>query len=292
MTPAMEAAYHAALDTALQIGQHILERGGSSLDAVTQTIIYLENCPLFNAGRGAVFNHDGVNELDAGLMDGHTRKAGAAGAVVGVKNPILLARKIMENSPHVLLTGGGAAEFARMQGLEMAGPEWFFTEKRWQAWQKALQEEKAVRPAPDATQPAEKKMGTVGCVALDRAGHLAAGTSTGGMTNKRWNRLGDTPVIGAGTYAADDGCAVSCTGHGEYFIRLAVAHDLWAQMVYGGRSLREAANYIVYEKLPAYGGEGGLIAVDKHGNIALPFNTTGMYRGSVKNGLRQTAIYR
>jgi beta-aspartyl-peptidase (threonine type) len=293
MSPEKEAAYRAALDSALTIGETVLKSGGTSLDAVTETIRFLEDCPLFNAGKGAVFTHEGKNELDASIMDGQTQKAGAVGSVMNVKNPIRLARAVMDKSPHVLLTGRGAEQFAAENGLELVDPSWFYTRERWDGLQEALEKEKqeggktgSVGANPDY------KYGTVGCVALDSHGNLAAGTSTGGMTNKRWNRLGDTPVIGAGTYASNDACAVSCTGHGEYFIRYAVAHDVWALMSYKGLSLADAGELVVNKKLVEKGGEGGLIAVDKDGNIALPFNSEGMYRGWAKPGGRKVSIYK
>jgi beta-aspartyl-peptidase (threonine type) len=291
MTPEKEAAYRAALDSALTIGEKILQDGGEALDAVTQTIVFLENNPLFNAGRGAVFTHEGKNELDASIMDGITQKAGAVGGVTTVKNPILLARAVMEQSVHVLLTGSGAEQFAKEKRLEMVDPKWFFTQDRWDGLQKVLEREKGDNRT-GALPPTDEKFGTVGCVALDRQGNLAAGTSTGGMTNKRWNRLGDAPIIGAGTYASNDACAVSCTGHGEFFIRYAVAHDVWAQMMYGGKSLQEATNQIIHQKLVEKGGEGGLIALDKSGNISQPFNSEGMYRGWAKPGQRFVGIYK
>lgn len=290
MSPEREAAYLAALDSALTIGETVLQNGGTALEAVEKTIVYLEDCPLFNAGRGAVFTHEGRNELDASIMDGATQKAGAVGAVTTVRNPIQLARAVMEKSPHVMLTGPGAERFAAENGFERTDPQWFFTQERWDGLQKVLQEE--AQKSGDSTQSGDAKKGTVGCVALDQNGNLAAGTSTGGMTNKRWNRLGDSPIIGAGTYASNDACAVSCTGHGEYFIRYAVAFDVWARMVYGGVSLSEAAEAVVLKKLVEKGGEGGLIAVDKDGNVALPFNSEGMYRGWAKPGARQVAIYK
>ena len=221
MSPEKELAYRAALDTALSIGETILKNGGTALDAVEKTITYLEDCPLFNAGRGAVFTHEGKNELDASIMDGSNQKAGAVGGVTTVRNPIQLARAVMEKSPHVLLTGRGAEQFAAENGFEKVDPKWFFTQERWNTLQEMLMEEKAqgkTGSIEPSTNP-DKKFGTVGCVVLDQAGNLAAGTSTGGMTNKRWNRFGDSPIIGAGTYASNDACAVSCTGHGEYFIR-------------------------------------------------------------------------
>lgn len=287
MSPEKEAAYRAALDSALTVGEEVLKSGGSALDAVSRTIVFLEDNPLFNAGRGAVFTHEGKNELDASIMDGRDQRAGAVGSVMTVKNPILLARAVMEKSPHVMLTGRGAEQFAVENGLEIVDPKWFYTEERWQALQKILAEEKAQIPAKTGMlqhRNPDGKFGTVGCAALDQQGNLAAGTSTGGMTNKRWNRLGDAPVIGAGTYASNDACAVSCTGHGEYFIRYAVAHDVWALMAYKGLRLSEATALVVNQKLVEKGGEGGLIAVDKDGNIALPFNSNGMYRGYAKPG--------
>jgi len=287
MSPEKEAAYRAALDTALTIGEEVLKNGGSALDAVSRTIIYLEDNPLFNAGRGAVFTHEGKNELDASIMDGRDQRAGAVGSVTTVKNPILLARAVMEKSPHVMLTGRGAEQFAVENGLDIVDSKWFYTEERWQALQKILEAERAAQPHKNSllhrANP-DGKFGTVGCAALDQQGNLAAGTSTGGMTNKRWNRLGDAPIIGAGTYASNDACAVSCTGHGEYFIRYAVAHDVWALMAYKGLTLNEAASLVVNKKLVEKGGEGGLIAVDKDGNVALPFNSKGMYRGYAKPG--------
>jgi len=301
MTPEKEAAYRAALDSALTVGETILKNGGTALDAVEQTVTWLENCPLFNAGRGAVFTHEGKNELDASIMDGTTQKAGAVGGVTTVKNPIQLARAVMDKSPHVFLAGRGAEQFAAENGLELVDPKWFFTEERWKTLQEMLKEEKEKSGQRGQLEFPENqrfqknidgKFGTVGCAALDKNGNLAAGTSTGGMTNKRWNRIGDSPVIGAGTYASNDACAVSCTGHGEYFIRYAVAHDVWALMAYKGLSLVEAADFVVNKKLVEKGGEGGLIAVDKDGNVALPFNSAGMYRGWAKPGERAVAIYR
>lgn len=294
MSAEKDAAYRAALDSALSVGETILQNGGAALDAVTATVAWLEDCPLFNAGRGAVFTHEGRNELDASIMDGSTEMAGAAGGVTIVKNPVKLARAVMEKSPHVLLSGRGAEQFAIENGLDTVPPEWFFTQERWNSLQKELDAEKKNSPQGNKLQVQNPgyKFGTVGCVALDRQGNLAAATSTGGMTNKRWNRLGDSPVIGAGTYASNDACAVSCTGHGEYFIRYAVAHDVFARMVYGGLSLQDAADQIVMKKLVEKGGEGGLIAVDKQGNIAMPFNSEGMFRGYAKPGERQIKIYK
>ena len=296
MSPEKEAAYRAALDTALNIGETVLSDGGTALDAVEQTISWLEDCPLFNAGKGAVFTHEGKNELDASIMDGRGQQAGAVGGVTNVRHPIRLARAVMERSPHVFLSGRGAEQFAGENGLEIVDPKWFFTQNRWESLQKALQQEAGQNnkhgqlKLPDHNP--DHKFGTVGCVALDREGHLAAGTSTGGMTNKKWNRIGDSPVIGAGTYADDAACAVSCTGHGEFFIRYAVAHDVWALMMYKGLSLADAADLVINKKLVEKGGQGGLIAVDKDGHIAMPFNSEGMYRGFAKPGERKIMIFR
>lgn len=278
-----EKAYRMALDSALTIGESILADGGSSLDAVASVVTWLEDNPLFNAGRGAVFNYEGRNELDASIMEGRARMAGAVCGVTHVKNPVQLARAVMEKSPHVFLAGAGAEAFAREEGLALVDSNWFFTERRWRAHLEDL----------DGTPPtAEKKHGTVGAVALDRHGNLAAATSTGGMTNKRWSRIGDTPVIGAGTFADNATCAVSCTGHGEYFIRWSVARDIAAMMEYAGLSLAAAADAMVMDKLARAGGEGGVIAVDRHGHIAMPFNSEGMYRGYVRPGERFVAIFR
>lgn len=291
MSPEKEAAYHKALNEALTIGENILKNGGTALDAVEKTIIYLEDCPLFNAGKGAVFTHDGKNELDASIMDGKTQKAGAIGNVTTIKNPIRLARAVMEKSPHVMLIGSGAEAFARLQGIDTVPPQYFYTPERWEGLQKALEAEK--RQGAIQTEKTDYKFGTVGVVCLDKAGNLAAGTSTGGMTNKRWNRVGDAPIIGAGTYADNATAAVSCTGHGEFFIRYTVARDITALMEYKGWSLQKSADYIVNKKLVEKGGEGGIISVDKNGNIAMPFNSEGMYRGYAKaNGERQTLIYK
>jgi L-asparaginase / beta-aspartyl-peptidase len=295
MTPEKEQQYKMALDSALTIGEQILKNGGTSLDAVSATIVFLENCPLFNAGKGAVFTHEGKNELDASIMEGTTQKAGAVGGVTRIKNPVLLARAVMEHSPHVFLSGKGAEQFAFTQGFDTIAPTWFYTKERWDLLQKVKKEERTSRqqnPTNNEDVFKDLKFGTVGCVAMDQQGHLASATSTGGMTNKRWNRLGDTPIIGAGTYADDEVCAVSCTGHGEYFIRYVVAHDVWALVNYKGLSLQDACNEVVMNKLVKKGGEGGLIAIDKYGNIAQPFNTEGMYRASAKPGMRTVGIYK
>lgn len=289
MLPEKEQEYNDALNQALDAGEAILKEGGSAADAVVATIMVMENSPLFNSGKGAVFTHDGHNELDASFMDGATLKAGAVGGVTNVKNPILAARSVMEDSPHVLLTGKGAEQFAAEQGLEIVDPKYFYTERRWNSLQNAIEREKESM-SYDGGNP-DYKYGTVGCVALDKKGNIVAGTSTGGMTNKRWNRIGDSPIIGAGTYANNNTCGVSCTGHGEYFIRYAVAYDLSAMMEYKGSSIQEAADYIVNDKLLNAGGSGGFVALDKYGNIAMPFNTPGMYRGYAKPGERVVKIY-
>jgi beta-aspartyl-peptidase (threonine type) len=286
MTSEMEAEYLEALNSALDAGEGILRNGGTSLDAVQQAILIMEDSPLFNAGKGAVFTHDGKNELDAAIMDGKSQKAGAVAGVRTIKNPIMAARAVMENTEHVLLSGTGAEEFAGTQGLRIVDPSYFYTENRWQSLQKALEKENQQRSLSE-----QEKHGTVGAVALDRHGNLAAGTSTGGMTNKRYGRIGDTPLIGAGTYADNASCAVSCTGHGEFFIRYAVAHDVSAAMLHGNMSVIDAAHSVIHERLPAKGGSGGLIAVDAMGNIAMEFNTEGMYRGYVKPGEREVKIY-
>lgn len=276
-TPEQVETYERELKNALQIGTDILKNGGTSLDAVEQTVRYLEDCPLFNAGKGAVFNHDGKNELDAAIMDGSTLNAGSVAAISGVKNPISTARTVMEKSPHVMLSGAGALEFAIQNGQEIVDSSYYFTKKLWDSLQSILQEE---------------KKGTVGCVARDVHGNLAAATSTGGMINKRWGRIGDAPIIGAGTYANNQSCAVSATGHGEYFIRYTVAADISALMLYKKLSLEEAAKLVIQQKLVAAGGEGGIIAVDKDGNICLEKNTSGMFRAFAKsNGEMSVAIF-
>lgn len=272
MSDSLEILYRDKLTEALETGRKILEAGGSSLDAVEKTIHVLENSPLFNAGKGAVFTHEGTNELDAAIMNGKNLEAGAVAGVGDVKNPISLARKVMTESEHVMLAGTGASSFAREVGLEMADSSYFYTDARWEALQKALK------------QANKDKFGTVGCVALDKEGNLAAGTSTGGMTNKRWNRIGDAPIIGAGTYASNSSCAVSATGHGEFFIRYTVAREIAALMEYKAMSLEEAASLVILERLKPIGGDGGVIAIDRMGNISMVFNTPGMYRASVKAG--------
>jgi L-asparaginase / beta-aspartyl-peptidase len=277
-TEADEMKYKEQLEGALFAGAEILENGGSSLAAVEAAIRLLEDSPLFNAGRGAVFNAEGVNELDASIMEGKTLNAGAVANVSTIKNPISAARKVMEDSPHVMLIKEGAETFAQENGLEMVDPSWFFTQKSWDALQRAKESEKS---------------GTVGCVALDKEGNIAAGTSTGGMTNKKWGRVGDSPVIGAGTYADNNTCGVSATGHGEFFIRNVVAYDIAARMKYLNEALQSAADDIINNKLKSIGANGGVIAMDKYGNIAMPFNTSGMFRGYLKAGEKpKVLIYR
>ncbi len=302
MTAEKEKAYREVLEQALQAGYALLKKGGTSLDAVEATIHVMEDSPLFNAGKGAVFTHEGKNELDAAVMDGKTLKAGAVASVTTIRNPISAARVVMEKSEHVMLIGKGAETFAKDKGLTIVDPSYFYTESRWQALQKAIKEEKVKldhteeapkKPAKapkNASSRAEeliftegKKFGTVGCVALDQYGNLAAGTSTGGMTNKRYGRVGDAPIIGAGTYADNNTCAVSATGHGEYFIRSVVAYDIAALMHYKGLSVQEASKEVVNQKLVERGGEGGVIALDAKGNFSMPFNSEGMYRGYIKS---------
>lgn len=287
-TPEEEAAYKAKLGEALDAGYAVLESGGAALDAVEAAIVILEDSPLFNAGKGAVFTRDGANELDASIMDGATIKAGAVAGVTRVKNPIRLARAVMEKSEHVMMAGKGAETFAKAQGLELVDPVYFRTERRWKDYQdrlKALKEQKA-EAAPD-------KHGTVGAVALDRNGNLAAGTSTGGMLMKRYGRVGDSPIIGAGTYADNRSCAVSSTGWGEYFIRLTVARDICAQVEYGGRTVSEAARDVIHNRLQKAGGDGGVIALGPDGAFAIEFNSAGMFRGVRKEGApARVAIYR
>ncbi len=282
MDPLMEKSYREALDTALSVGEKILGAGGTSLDAVEAVVTWLEDNPLFNAGKGAVFNYEGEIELDASIMNGLDLSAGAVGGVRHVKNPIQLAGAVMEKSQHVILVGAGAEEFAKLQDIELVDPGYFFTQRRWDSHLKALKAEKTT---------AADKHGTVGAVALDKHGNLAAATSTGGMTNKRWNRIGDTPVIGAGIYANNLTCAISSTGHGEFFIRWAVAHDISAMMEYKGVSLKEASSHVIMEKLAAVGGEGGVVGVDRRGEITMTFNSEGMYRGYVKPGERYVGIF-
>ena len=266
------------LQQALDAGEMILKNGGSALDAVQMAVMVLENHPSFNAGRGAVFNAEGKIELDASIMDGSNLMAGAIAGVHIIKNPVTLARKVMEQSPHVLLIGEGAEKFATEQDVETIDPAWFRTEERWNDYLRIKEQHEQ-----------RDRSGTVGAVALDKSGNLAAATSTGGMVMKRFGRVGDVPIIGAGIYANNQTCAVSATGHGEFFIRNVVSYDISALMLYKGMRLEDAANFVVMEKLMEQKGNGGVIAVDKDGNIAMPFNTAGMFRGFVKSS-GETAV--
>ncbi|BCG00747.1 isoaspartyl peptidase/L-asparaginase [Paraburkholderia sp. PGU19] len=306
-----EARYHAELRAVLVAAQRVLADGGSALDAVTQAVRLLEECPLFNAGHGSVFTSAGTHELDASIMDGRTLEAGAVSCVKRVRNPIVAARHVLEYSEHVMFTAEGAEAFAQAQGLEFVDPSYFHTDARYRQWQLAREQQRAMLDHDGATLAAQeassannealphepidpnKKFGTVGAVAVDLYGHVAAATSTGGITNKQLGRVGDAPLIGAGCYADDATCAVSTTGSGEMFMRMVAAYDVAAQMAYRGASLEEAANDVVMNRLPRIDGRGGLIAVDAHGNVVLPFNTEGMYRGYARVGEAPvTAIYR
>lgn len=294
MTAEKERTYRNGLEQALRAGYEILERGGSSLDATEAAVRVLEDDPHFNAGRGSVFTSAGTNEMDASIMDGRTLKAGAVGSVQHIKNPIGLARLVMEKSPHVMLDCAGAEAFATANGIELVEQKYFYTQERWEALEKikAAEKNKASGDGISFLITDQDRHGTVGAVALDKDGNLAASTSTGGMTNKMPGRIGDTPVIGAGTYANNQTCAVSCTGDGEYFIRTAAAHEVSALMQYAGMKLQEAAQTAL-DTVKKLGGTGGLIAIDKKGEIALPFNTNGMYRGYVgPNGKFVVEIYR
>ncbi len=291
IAPEMEKAYHHSLQLALKTGYEVLEKGGSSLDAVEATIRILENDSLFNAGKGAVLTAEGKAELDASIMDGKSMKAGAVAGVTTIKNPISAARKVMEESPHVLLAGKGAEVFAKSRGLEIIDNAYFITEPRRADWERAQQKEREgnkqkggggwIEPDPTG---GFSKFGTVGCVALDKSGNLAAGTSTGGMANKMYGRVGDAPIIGAGTFASNQTCAISCTGHGEYFIRYSIAHEVSAVMEYKKFNLKDAAKFVIDEKLSANAGTGGLIGLDRNAKVVMEFNTPGMFRGYILEG--------
>ncbi|MFC0717565.1 isoaspartyl peptidase/L-asparaginase family protein [Luteimonas padinae] len=306
-----QAAARAGLERALLAGHAKLRTGAPALDAVVAAITVLEDDPAFNAGRGAVFTHEGRNELDASLMDGRDRNAGAIAGVQRVRNPILLARAVMERSPHVMLAGRGAEAFAEGQGIELVDPSYFRTERRWEQLQRALRKEAAdgaeagaglgidadagadavTAGVPAADREGLKYVGTVGAVALDAGGHLAAGTSTGGMTNKRWGRIGDSPVIGAGTWA-DEGCAVSGTGWGEFYLRTAAAHEVCARVRHRGEDIATAAEAVINGEVVQAGGDGGAIALDAKGRVAFPFNTEGMYRGWIgADGVPRVAVF-
>ena len=286
MTDEREKAYTSALEASLRAGYSLLEKGFSSLDAVAAAVVILEDCPLFNAGKGSVFTHDGTHEMDALIMDGRTLKAGAVAGVQNIKNPVVLARSVMDHSEFVFLSGKGAEDFAALMKIPREEADYFFNQFRYDQLMESRMTGSVQLDHND------KKFGTVGAVAIDCNGNLAAATSTGGMTNKRYNRIGDTPVIGSGTYANNNTCAISCTGHGEYFLRAVVAYDISCLMEYKGLSLREACDVVVYKKLIDMGGEGGLIAIDLHGNCALPFNSEGMYRGYKSDNEEVVKIYK
>jgi len=301
MTPEKETAYKAGLEQALKAGYAVIQKGGASLDAVEAAVRVMEDNPLFNAGKGAVFTNEGKNEMDAAVMNGKTLAAGSVAGVTVIRNPITAARAVMERSQHVMLAGRGAEQFAKEAGLEIVDPSYFYTEDRW----KALQRVKATDSARTqldhddhktsllGIENKDSKFGTVGAVALDKQGNLAAATSTGGMTNKKFGRIGDAPIIGAGTYANNATVAISCTGWGEFFIRLCVAKTVSDLMEYKGLTVQQATDELIMKKVPALGGDGGLIAIDKDGNIAMPFNTAGMYRGCVTaDGKIEVKIYK
>jgi beta-aspartyl-peptidase (threonine type) len=291
MSEARAALYHAGLRCALAAGRDVLAGNGSALDAVTAAVAALEDDPLFNAGRGAVFTAAGAQEMDAAIMDGREHRAGAVAGICGPKNPILAARAVMEHSPHVLLIGEGALAFCQAQRLAFVDRDYFYTEDRWQALQRTLERRRRGLGDDAGDDDEARRHGTVGAVARDRAGNLAAATSTGGMTGKLPGRVGDSPIIGAGTYADNASCAVSATGHGEIFIRFAAAHEIAARMRHCRQPLAEAAREVV-EKLARVGGSGGLVAVDRDGALALPVNCSGMYRGyATEDGILHTAIY-
>ena len=303
MTPEKEKAFTDALTFALQQGYAVLQSGGTSLDAVVAAVKTMEDNPLFNAGKGAVFTNEGKNEMDAAIMDGSNLKAGSVASVTNLKNPITAARAVMEKSEHVMMAGTGAEKFAASKGCTIVDPSYFFTQNRYDGLLKA-QKQDSIKTLLDHDTPPkgaalkqpgnnDYKYGTVGAVALDKKGNLAAATSTGGMTNKKFGRIGDAPIIGAGTYADNATCAISCTGWGEYFIRLVMAKSISDRMELANMSLQDAANEMVNKKLTQIGGDGGLVAVDKDGNIAMPFNTAGMYRGYIDaNGKMVIEIYK
>ena len=305
ITAPQESAHRAALEEALNAGHDILRRGGSSIDAVVAAVVSLEDCPLFNAGRGSVFSHEGTHEMDAAVMEGHAGRAGAVTGVSRIRNPVKAAQLVMERSAHVLLSGAGAESFAIAQSVALEKPEYFYTDFRWQQLLAIRDSEEALLDHDGASLVARKqqsssggpideenKFGTVGAVALDVHGHLAAATSTGGLTNKRYGRVGDSPLIGCGTFA-DERVAVSATGTGEAFIRAVAAHDVAARMKYAGETVETATHAVVHESIPRHGGTGGLIAVDFEGHVSMPFNTEGMYRGAIRSdGQPRVEIYR
>ena len=290
MTSELENQYKNALDHALEAGYAVLQQGKSSLDAVELAVALLEDSPLFNAGKGSVFTAEGTHEMDAAIMEGKTREAGAVSLVTGIKNPVTLARDVMEKSYHVFLAGEGAMRFAKSNGYRIEDPDYFYDEVRYQQWQ-GIKDSDGFQL--DHSVKKDGKFGTVGAVACDAHGNVAAATSTGGMTNKKWGRVGDSPMIGAGNYANNQTCAVSCTGSGEFFIRGVVAYDVSCLMEYKGLSLADAASEVIHKRILEILGDGGLIAVDTQGNITMPFNTDGMYR-ACKNweGIKEIAIYK
>jgi len=295
MTPEAEKHIRDAMELALKTGHDVLTKGGTSIDAVEAAIRVLEDSPYFNAGKGAVFTHEGKNELDSSIMDGRTKKAGAVAGVTIIKNPISAARAVMEKSKHVMMAGRGAELFATQAGLEIVDPSYFWTERRWKELQKDLQKEQDAQPQPksEVAEPGDHKYGTVGAVALDTHGNLAAGTSTGGTSNKKYGRIGDSPIIGAGTYADNDSVAVSCTGTGEFFIRWTVAHEIASLVKYKGMTVQEAGDDVIHRQLDPVKGDGGAIILDRKGNYAMPFNTEGMYRGWIADdGVPHVLIYK
>jgi beta-aspartyl-peptidase (threonine type) len=297
MTPDKRDAYLLGLQTSLDAGNKILEAGGLAVDAVQEAVQKLEDCPLFNAGKGSVFSHAGIHEMDASIMDGRGREAGSVASVVGIKNPISLARKVMTDSVHVLLSGRGAEEFAALHQIAMEYPNYFRTDERFAQWEHALKTDTVFldHTGEDASEQDHlgdgKKFGTVGAVALDGHGNLAAATSTGGMTNKKFGRIGDSPLIGSGTWADNESCAVSCTGDGEFFMRSVAAYDVHALMSYARLALAGACRKVIHEHVKTLGGEGGIIAIDREGNVCLPFNSAGMYRGVIRDGKSVVGIF-
>lgn len=299
LTPLQDSAYRASLGEAIDLGYAILSKGGTAVDAVTETVKCLENNPLFNAGKGSVFTADSTNEMDAALMDGNTLKCGAVAGVKTIKNPVLAARRVMDSSQFVFLSGMGAEKFAEINGLEIVNPSYFKTDFRWEQFLKTKKTDTThldndtrgdIKPINENE---IEKFGTVGCVAIDSKGNLAAATSTGGILNKKYNRIGDSPIIGAGTYANNKTCAVSCTGKGEEFIRLVVAHDISCLIEYKNMSLKKAVDLVILGKLKERKGRGGCIAIDKHGNLEMSFTESGMFRAAIdKNGKRMVAIYK
>ena len=290
MTPELEAEYKSALKNARDKGYEILENGGTALDAVELAVKLLEDTPLFNAGKGSVFTNEGTHEMDASIMEGKTLKAGAVSLITGIKNPVSLARDVMEKSYHVFLAGEGAMQFAKSQGYEIETPDYFYDEVRYKQWQ-GIKDSNNFQL--DHSVKKDGKFGTVGAVACDKNGHIAAATSTGGMTNKKWGRVGDSPMVGAGVYANNKTCAVSCTGSGEFFIRGVVAYDVSCLMEHKGLSLEDASNEVIHKRILEINGDGGLIAVDAQGNIAMPFNTEGMYRAfKTSKGEEEISIYK